>query len=59
MKKGHHAGKMAEAIAPVYTIGVGRMFGARRVRERIIARIRKELPIEMESAVRQVLRKVR
>jgi hypothetical protein len=44
-------------IEPVYTIGVPQMFGARRVRERVLARIRKEFPIEMDRAVRHVLRK--
>jgi len=52
-------GKKRLPVEPVYTIGVTQMFGARRVRERVIARIRKELPVEMDRAVRQVLRKIK
>ena len=59
MKSGHHAGKVAEAIEPVYTLSVASMFGARTVRERIIARVRRELQVETDRAVAQVLRKVR
>jgi len=44
-------------IEPIQTIGVPGMFKTRRVNERVIARIRKELPIEMESAVAHVIRK--
>jgi len=50
-------GKARLPIEPVQTIGVPGMFKTRRVNERVLARIRKELPIEMESAVAQVIRK--
>ena len=59
MQSGHHAGKVAEAIEPVYTLSIASMFGARTVRERIIARVRRELQVETDRAVAQVLRKVR
>jgi len=50
-------GKARLPIEPVQTIGVPGMFNTRRINERVIARIRKELPVEMESAVAQVIRK--
>ncbi len=50
-------GKGRLPIEPVQTIGVPGMFKTRRVNERVLARIRKELPIEMERAVAHVIRK--
>ena len=50
-------GKARLPIEPVQTIGVPGMFKTRRVNERVIARIRKELPVEMDRAVAQVIRK--
>jgi len=43
----------------VQTIGVKQMFNTRRINARVIARIRKELPVEMDRAVRHVLRSTR
>jgi len=50
-------GKGRLPIEPVQTIGVPGMFKTRRVNERVLARIRKELPIEIERAVAHVIRK--
>jgi len=50
-------GKGRLPIKPVQTIGVPGMFNTRRINERVLARIRKELPIEMDRAVAQVIRK--
>jgi len=50
-------GKARLPIEPVQTIGVPGMFKTRRVNERVLARIRKELPVEMERAVAHVIRK--
>ena len=51
--------KHKESIKPVQTIGVKQMFNTRRINARVIARIRKELPVEMDRAVRHVLRSTR
>ncbi len=52
-------GRTRLPIEPVQTIDVPQMFNARRINVRVIARIRRELPVEMERAVRHVLRSVR
>jgi len=50
-------GKGRLPIKPVQTIGVPGMFNTRRINQRVLARIRKELPVEMDRAVAQVIRK--
>jgi len=50
-------GKARHPIKPVQTIGVPQAFASRRINQRVIARIRKELPVEVDRAVAQVLRK--
>ena len=44
-------------IEAVSTIGVPSMFNTKRINARVIARIRKEFPIEFERASRQILRR--
>ena len=44
-------------IDAVQTVGVPSMFNARKVKSRVVARIRKELRVETERAVAQVLRR--
>ena len=48
-------GKSRLPIESVQTLGVPQMFGVRRINERVLARIRKELPIEADRAVRRIL----
>lgn len=48
-------GKSRLPIEPVQTLGVPQMFGVRRINERVLARIRKELPIEADRAARRIL----
>jgi len=50
-------GKGRLPIKPLQTVGVPGMFASRRVRSRVVDRIRKELPVEMNRAVAQVIRK--
>jgi hypothetical protein len=40
----------------VSTIDVPQMFATRRIQARVLARIRKEIGVEVERAVRMVLR---
>jgi len=44
-------------IKALSTVGVPSMFNTKRINARVIARIRKEFPIEMERAVRQAMRR--
>ena len=44
--------KHAEKLRAMQTIDVPQMFNARRIRNRVEARIRKELPVEFERAIR-------
>jgi len=50
-------GKGRLPIKPLRTVGVPGMFASRRVSSRVVNRIRKELPVEMDRAVAQVIRK--
>jgi hypothetical protein len=47
-------GSARTPIEPVQLIGVSQMFNARKVKSRVLERIQKELPIEVERAVRLV-----
>lgn len=49
-------GKSRLPIEPIYTIDVIGMFGAKRVLDAVMERINEELPVEMERAIRLVLR---
>jgi hypothetical protein len=49
-------GKDRLPIAAVSTIDVPQMFATRRIQARVLARIRKEIGVEVERAVRMVLR---
>lgn len=49
-------GKDRLPIQAVSTIDVPQMFAARRIQARVLARIRKEIGVEVERAVRMVLR---
>jgi len=44
-------------IKALSTVGVPQMFNTRRINARVIARIRKEYPIEFKRAAKQVLRR--
>jgi hypothetical protein len=48
-------GKSRLPIKPVQVIGVSQMFSSRRVSSRVLDRINKELPIEIDRAVKLVL----
>ena len=50
-------GKARLPIEAVSTIDVPQMFNTRRIQARVLARIRKEMGVEVERAVAQVLRK--
>lgn len=49
-------GKARLPIEPIYTIDVIGMFGAKRVLDAVVDRINEELPVEMDRAIRLVLR---
>jgi hypothetical protein len=44
-------------IKPVQVIGISQMFASKRVQPRVLGRIDRELPIEVDRAVKAVLRK--
>lgn len=52
-KKGNS--KHAEAIEAKQTINIAQMFNTRRINARVVARIRQELPIEFERAIKAAL----
>lgn len=54
-KSGHS--KHAQAIEGLQTVGVPQMFNTKRINARVIARIRKELPIEFDRAIAQAIRR--
>ena len=50
-------GKDRLPIKPVQVIGVSQMFSGRAIRQRVLAKISADLPVEMKRAVDEVLRK--
>jgi hypothetical protein len=58
VQMGSRAGRLtkhSQAIRPVQVIGVSQMFSSRRVSSRVLDRINKELPVEIDRAVKLVL----
>ncbi len=47
--------KHAEAIEPLQVIGFSQMFTSRRINGRIMAKIRADLPIEINRAIARAL----
>ncbi len=50
-------GKDRLPIKPVQVIGVSQMFSGRAIRQRVMTKISADLPVEMQRAVDEVLRK--
>jgi hypothetical protein len=50
-------GKDRLPIEPVQVIGVGEMFGARSIRERVMASIERDMQVEVDRAIRFILSK--
>ena len=53
--RGGRLTKHSQAIRPVQVIGVSQMFSSRRVSSRVIDRINRELPVEIDRAVNLVM----
>lgn len=47
--------KHSEAIKPVQVIGVSQMFSSRKIRNRVLAKINADLPVEVERAIKAIL----
>jgi hypothetical protein len=46
--------KHTEAIAPLQVIGFSQMFSSRRILERVLKRIREEMPVEIDRAFKRL-----